>query len=384
MSSFHNPVRITFGNGALEALPALARGRRSAIITTPGMVHRGTAGRVGSLLGGSLAATFADVLPNPTVASCTDAHHAIRDAEPELLIALGGGSALDTAKAVAAQYVHGSADWLSAHLRQAEPIVEPFAPPPILAIPTTAGTGSEVTMWGTIWDERTATKHSISHPALYAEAALLDPTLTASLPPATTIASALDALSHAMESIWNRSANQVSDALGMRAIAIIPPALRRVLAAPADAHARELLFSGSLLAGLAISNTRTALAHSISYPLTAELGIPHGIACSVTLPELLEAVQEDRPDRANLILDAMGVSSSREARTALRDLFSSAGIGEAVRRHVTGPQALRQLRGGFIAPGRAENFLLDVDQAWASDLLARSIAQATGWATEEG
>ena len=337
------------------------------------MEQRGTLAEVERLVGESLAGRFAEVPPNPTIRSCSEAFEAVRAARPEVLIALGGGSVIDTAKAVAAQQASGGeSGWLASHLREAVPIPERFEPPAIIAVPTTAGTGSEVTMWGTIWDEETLGKHSISHPGLYPEAALLQPSLTHSVPRATTVASALDALSHAMEAIWNRSANPVSGAMAIGAIGRIPAALRRVLEAPDDPDARRVLLEGSLLAGLAISNTRTALAHSISYPLTAELGLPHGIAASMTLPEILAEVGRGAPDVGATVAEALGATSVSDAASGLYELFDAAGTAEFVRRHVPRPDVLEQLRGGFIAPGRAENFVLPVDQASASALLRRA------------
>ena len=376
---FHNPVRIRFGDGALGELGDLAGSRRSVILTTAGMEQRGTLAEVERSLGGTLAARYAEIPPNPTIRSCAEAFAAVRGAEPEVLIALGGGSVIDTAKAVAAhQASGGESGWLAAHLRDAKPIAEPFDPPAIIAIPTTAGTGSEVTMWGTIWDEQTLDKHSISHPSLYPEAAILEPSLTHSVPRDTAVASALDALSHAMEAIWNRSANPVSDAAAVRAIGLIPRALQRVLEAPDDADARRALLEGSLLAGLAISNTRTALAHSISYPLTAELGVPHGIAASLTLPEILVEVGRGAPDHAVPIVDALGANSAAEAAHGISALFTAAGTAEIIRRHVPSGAVLEQLRGSFIAPGRAENFILPVDQAAASALLHRAYNAVCG------
>lgn len=383
MSAFHNPVRVRFGADALQALPAAVAGRRCVVVTTSGTAKRGTLGLIESKLGSLVAGAFTEVEANPTVASCTRAYEVIAPLRPELLIALGGGSALDTTKAVAAQLAHPSAPgWLSDHLRRSVAVADAFAPPPMVAIPTTAGTGSEVTMWATIWDEQAAGKHSLSHPALYAEWALLDPALTRSLPAATTAASALDALSHAMESIWNRSANPISDAVATCAIRAIPGALRAALADPEDLAAREALMSASLLAGLAISNTRTALAHSISYPLTAELGLTHGIACSVTLPELLRDVAIARPQRGRLIMDALGARSHGEAAEAVRSLLVDAGAPAVVRRHVSGPAAIDNLKGTFIAPGRAENFVLDVDADWAAELLRRSL-DGLAWPPED-
>lgn len=373
MQEFHNPVRISFGSGALDRLSETVRGRDCLLITTEGMVRRGAVDRIRTAMGGGLTGLFTDVAPNPTIASCARAHDALRTIDAQVLIALGGGSSIDTAKAVAAQRAHpDSPRWLSDHLREGMPFADPFQPPAIVAIPTTAGTGSEVTMWGTIWDDQTAGKHSISHPALYPEAALVDPSLTLSVPHEATVASALDALSHAMEAIWNRASNPVADALAMRAIAIIPTALPRVLGVPNELEARSAMASAALMAGMAISSTRTALAHSISYPLTAELGVPHGIACSLTLPELLVAVDAARPDRSRLVLDALGAQSVERAAEMLYGLLRTAGTPDVLRRHVPDAAALGSVQGGFITPGRADNFLLDVDQAWAADVLERA------------
>jgi alcohol dehydrogenase len=371
--AFSNPVRVEFGADALAGLPDAVGERDCILVTSAGMASRGALREIEAGLADRIVATFSDVLPNPTIASCTMAFDALQGVEAGLLVALGGGSVIDTAKALAAQRAHPSGPgWLAGHLRDGRPFPEPFVPPAIIAIPTTAGTGSEVTMWATIWDDESATKRSISHPFLYPEAALLDPALTHSVPRATTVPAAFDALSHAMEAIWNRAANPVSDALAMRAIRLIPGALPRVLESPDDARAREALMSAALLAGLAISSTRTALAHSISYPLTAERGLPHGIACSLTLPELLRAVDRERPDRSRLIVEAMRSGSAEKAAHELSELFAIAGTGELLRRHVPSTATLRAIRGGYIAPGRAENFVLDVDQAWAAELLERA------------
>ena len=373
---FHNPVRLRIGEGAFEGLGSLVAGRRCVVLTSAGMVRRGTLARVEAVIGSGgsgVAGRYTDVTPNPTIAGCTDAANALRDTSAELIVAIGGGSVLDTAKAVAAQRSPGAkAGWLSDHFRAGAPFPADFRPPAIIAIPTTAGTGSEVTMWGTVWDEKTGKKNSISHVTLYPEIALLDPSLTLSLPRETTVATAFDALSHSMEAIWNRSSNPVSDALAVRAIAAIPGHLRRVLVSPADPAARAGLLEAALLAGLASSNTRTALAHSISYPLTSELGLAHGLACSVTLPEILREVGERHPGRAKLIVDALGVATPAAAAALLYDLFRAAGAGTELTRHIATPAKLAGLRTSFIAPGRAENCLLPADQASAAALLRRA------------
>src|SRR5262249_34120474 len=137
---------------------------------------------------------------------------------------------------------------------------------PLVAVPTTAGTGSEVTPWATLWDRKAGAKDSL-HVNAWPEAALGDPSLTTSAPHAVTRNSALDALSHALESIWNVNANPVSDTLAVEAARSVIATLPRLLAAPDDVALRTAMSRAALMAGLAFSNTRTALAHSISYEM---------------------------------------------------------------------------------------------------------------------
>ncbi|MGI8830685.1 MAG: phosphonoacetaldehyde reductase [Candidatus Limnocylindria bacterium] len=380
MQTFHNPVRIRFGSGALDDIGELVGSRRCVVLTSEGMARRGELGRLTQALGGYVAATYTAVTPNPTIESATKAFQTLRGGQPEveLIVALGGGSVIDTAKAVAAQYANaGKADWLSAHLRHGTPFEPDVAAPAILAIPTTAGTGSEVTMWGTIWDEASGRKYSIAHPSLYPEHALLDPQLTLSVPRPTTVATALDALSHAMESIWNRSANPVSDALAMQAIGVIPGALVQALETPDNLGVRERLLAAALAAGLAMSNTRTALAHSISYPMTSRFGVPHGVACSLTLPEILRGVGETHPGRASLITEALGVASAADGADSLYALFRDVAVADVLSTHIPTIEALTAIEGELITPGRADNSLLPADGPAAAQLLRTAYGQVT-------
>src|SRR6478672_4166477 len=308
---FYNPVRIHFASNGLAALRDLVRSRSATLITTPGMKSRGVVESVERACAPQKLRVYADVQPNPTIASITAAAETILDSgNPEVLIALGGGSTIDTAKGVAAIASAGksSNDWLSAHLRKKTPFPDNFAPPPIIAIPTTAGTGSEVTMWGTVWDEVDGSKHSISHPLLFPEAALLIPELTATSPADLTLFSALDTISHCMESIWNRGATAISDLFAVAGLTRIFATLDGVLENPADLRGRRTLQEAALFGGFAISSNATALAHSMSYPFTSRFGMPHGLACSFTLPEVMRFNGEQTPDRVRLIADTLGAT----------------------------------------------------------------------------
>ncbi len=181
---------------------------------------------------------------------------------------------------------------------------KPFTPArvkPLIAVPTTAGTGSEVTRWATVWDRTPGAqkKYSLNLKETWPEAAVVDPELTLSLPAGPTLAAGLDALSHSLESIWNVNSNPISDTLAIaaaREVLATLPALMKDLGNPA---LRSRMSLAALQAGLAFSNTMTALAHSISYDMTLNHGLPHGIACSFTLPMVLRR--------------AVGVDAGRDA-----------------------------------------------------------------------
>jgi alcohol dehydrogenase len=222
---------------------------------------------------------------------------------------------------------------------------------PIIAIPTTAGTGSDLTKWATIWDPETDRKLSLNRPDLYAEAVLVDPAITASLPWGITLASGLDALSHALESIWNVNANQVTRTFAIIAARDILLALPRLQANLGDMDARVLMARGATNAGLAFSNTQTALAHNISYPITLRHGVAHGIACSFSLPEIIVAVRGSDPECDAALVAILG------------DLNSA-------------PLKLRQFLDGLAVPATAMQMGIDVAE-WQS-ILAEAFAGPRG------
>jgi len=363
MSGFHNPVCIHFGRGTLKKLPDVLKGRRCILITSSGMARRGIVDRLRNLCGNSLIAVYAEVASTPTIFSTVAAGRDLSSLPAEVILAVGGGSVLDTAKAVAAQRHHGlSAGWLSAHLREGATIPTPFAPTPVVAVPTTAGTGSEVIMWATIWDEESKQKYSLSHPTLYSETALVDAELTVTLPHDITVATGLDALSHAMEAVWNRNANRVSDVLATRAISGVTGHLKQVLVSPVNVSLREAMHHASMTAGLAFSNTRTAIAHSISYPLTGQLGMPHGIACSFTLPAILKTNGYFRENRLDPILHGLGCGSIADSVSFLQRLLADLSVPQYVRRYLKDRGAVDSFSGNFITPDRAENNIVPMGQ----------------------
>ena len=286
---YHNPVAVHFGVGVLDALPDVLRGRRASIVTFPEAEGFGLLPRLRTLVGASLVGVVDQTRPNPDVDGLDAMYRAFwrEQAESEVIVAVGGGSALDTAKALMVGTETGEFDALVGLLATGKPFA-PHRAKTLIAVPTTSGTGSEVTGWATVWHRAAGKKYSLHLPQTWPEAAIVDPELTLSLPPGPTLAAGLDALSHALEAIWNIHANPVSDNHAVQAARLVLSTLPELMKSPSDIELRRRMSLAALTAGLAFSNTRTALAHSISYDMTMHHGLPHGIACSFTLGMVLQ------------------------------------------------------------------------------------------------
>jgi len=230
---------------------------------------------------------YGEIEKNPSLDSIDRALKFAREIKPEVIIAIGGGSVIDTAKVVRFGCHSDIFDSSELIALSKNSDLSTVKKPVFIAIPTTHGTGSELTMWATVWDKKNKKKHSISNKDNYPDFAVYDFGLFYSIPLEVSISSTLDALSHSFEAIWNINSNPVSDRFAYESIRLIAENIGKLSRITPKAVRKELVLS-SMYAGLAFSNTKTAAAHSISYPLTLEYGIPHGIACSMPLFPLLK------------------------------------------------------------------------------------------------
>lgn len=278
--NYHNPVKIHFGVKWLEAVENLAQRLKDTkflLITSQGFSKRGLSAQIQNVLAKQLAGIVDEIAPNPQIKHLQSIKAKLCDFDA--IIALGGGSVIDSAKFLSVDSVFENDNFKIKS-----------QPKKLFAFATTSGTSSELTHWATIWDNDAFVKHSLSDEILYPKEAFYDANLTLSLPRQTTIYTALDALSHSFESIWNNNANPISTHYALMAIEII---LRDLVELSQNLHSLKLrsnLMLASIYAGLAFSNTQTALAHALSYPLTMRFGTPHGLACSFSLPLLLECL----------------------------------------------------------------------------------------------
>ncbi|RYY91334.1 MAG: iron-containing alcohol dehydrogenase, partial [Comamonadaceae bacterium] len=230
----------------------------------------------------------------------------------------------------------------------------------LIAVPTTAGTGSEVTPWATVWDRERQRKHSLHLPQTWPSAAVIDPEIMLSLPASVTLQSGLDALSHALESIWNVNANPVSDTFAIAAVQEAMDTLPALMRNLGDVGLRGQMALAALKAGMAFSNTKTALAHSISYEMTLRHGLPHGIACSFVLPMVLERAIGRRADRDAVLAAALRTTpgAGLEAAPARLAAFMHAlGVKTAFADYGVGDDEARQIVLHAEGGARGRNFI---------------------------
>lgn len=275
-----NPVHIVFTRAFHEALAELIGNKKNVLVMCS---ERFRLSRDFAQLKNNLTdfQCFTNIEKNPSFESHQKAIDFATSAAPEVIVAIGGGSVIDTAKVTRMALFSSYRNIQDLFDSQKEPIKKAL----FIAIPTTHGSGSELTMWATIWDKVKKAKYSLQNPLNYPDHAIYDVNLVASLPITVSISSTFDALSHAWEALWNKNANPLSSHFALEAIRRIAAALDN-LVVPISSETRENLLMASMYAGLAFSNTKTAAAHSISYPLTAYFNIPHGIACSMPLHSL--------------------------------------------------------------------------------------------------
>lgn len=277
------PRLLHIGGGAsrrlAEVLATLGLAR-PLIVTDPWLLE---AGQVAGLCAGLDVAginysLFADTVPDPTVASVKAGLACLSAGDHDCVVGFGGGSPIDTAKAIALLAAHRGtmADYKAPHVQDAAGL-------PIIAIPTTAGTGSEATRFTIITDETTDEKMLCAGLAYLPVAALVDYELTFSMPARLTADTGIDSLTHAIEAYVSRRANPFSDGMALLAMRAIAPNLRRVYADPDDAAAREAMMLGATQAGIAFSNSSVALVHGMSRPIGAHFHVPHGLSNAMLL-----------------------------------------------------------------------------------------------------
>jgi len=282
------PKTILFGVGSLHTLGDEAsklEAKKALIITDPGVYQAGLVDPVKEQLSKAGLSTdvFADSEPEPTLLKLNDAANRLKGNKYDLLVGLGGGSSMDTAKGLSVLLAHGGIgqDYVGVGKVPGPGI-------PVVTIPTTAGTGSEVTNIAIFGDPEKELKLGMVSSYLLARLALVDPTLTYNCPPKVTAASGIDALVHAIECYTSTKANNFTDALALEAMRLIVGSLRTAVSNGSDEKARNYMSEGALLAGIAFGNASVGAVHALAYPLGSRFHVPHGVANGLLLPYVIE------------------------------------------------------------------------------------------------
>lgn len=300
------PPTVITGPGAADTVGEQAKrlGVTCALIVTdPGIAKIGYADKIAQHLraAGIGATCFADVTPEPTLQNVTDGLKQYRDASCDVIVSIGGGSAIDCGKGIAMKLTNDGdfADYMGI-----DKIPNPGAP--LIAIPTTGGTGSEVSKVTVITDTELNVKMMLSSPCLLARVAIVDALLSLTTPPHLTAAVGVDALTHAIEAYISKRAQPITDALALKAIALISGSLRQAWADGSNVQARTDMMLGASIAGMAFSNSSVALVHGMSRPIGAYFHIHHGLSNAVLLLDVMEFSVVGAPARFADIARAMG------------------------------------------------------------------------------
>jgi alcohol dehydrogenase class IV len=325
------PKQIVFGEGCIMqcADDIVARGLSRAFIVTGPPIIDLAAPLAEALDEKAVAVTlYPEIATEPAIATLDAAMEAAREVRPDAVIGVGGGSAMDTAKLVAALYngeqsvqeVFGIGKLASRELYLA-------------CLPTTAGTGSEVSPNAILMDETEELKKGVVSPHLMPDAAYIDPTLTAGLPPALTAATGMDALTHCIESYANRFAHPIVDVYALQGIRLIGGNVVQAVEHGDDMMARTNMALGSMYGGLCLAPVNTAAVHALAYPLGGKFHVPHGISNAVLLPHVMRYNLSAAPERYAEIAKALGIEPGEsDAATAQRgverltDLYRQCGV----------------------------------------------------------
>ena len=350
--NYFNPVELVFGSLTRRKVIEECFGKNALIICSSTAFNRYIKDPELSSLFSFASVTFEHGFEsNPSLTDIIKISNKYRDSSIDLIVGLGGGSAMDVAKIASVSIPATRKGIHIDDLLKDSDLFSRFKAIDCIQVPTTAGTGSEVTPFATVWDYESQQKKSLSHPVMYAKKAFIDPDFLVQLPPKVAISTGLDALNQAFESIWNVNANEFTRPLSRRAAVLALQGLPVINEVSNDPELREKLSLASLFAGLAISQTRTSICHSISYPLTLKYGIDHGVACTFSILEVFKYnsafVKDD--------LESIELELKLDLYMALENIIQQHGVNAYIAKSLPNKPIFSESIEDFITAGRFEN-----------------------------
>lgn len=319
MWNYMQPVEIIFGDNQIDNLIKILEDKNYndlTIISTNHFVKNGLVDKLIKESNGKIKGYFSKIDPNPTVDNVNECSDYLKEMGSKAVIAIGGGSAMDCAKAAATlcltddkiQKYHGTG------------VSIPMEHLPLIAIPTTSGTGSEVTCVSVLTDHDLNKKAPIVSDGFYPDLAIIDPVLTYSMPKHITASTGIDVLSHALEGFWSKNHQPICDALALHACDLVFKYLYRAYENGEDKEARSKMAEASLIAGMAFSIPKTTSSHACSFPLTNIYHIPHGEACGLTLDYFARINSKVENGRLDEFAKKLGFKDTYEMADEIREL----------------------------------------------------------------
>ena len=324
---YSQSTKIIFETGAMKRIAEILDEnhlKNGVLVADPFFAKSGLADRIVENAQGKLIAVFSEVEPNPTVFNVNACADLLRDVEAEFVLALGGGSSMDCAKAAATLCTLPA----GANIRtyHGTGVALPETHLPLICVPTTAGTGSEVTGVAVLSDPELGKKAPIGCPNFYASYALIDPELTVSVPAKVTAATGLDVLCHAIEGYWSTGHQPICDACAVHALHLVFDYLPRAVADGTDIEAREKMCEASVIAGLAFNLPKTTSSHACSFPLTTMFHIPHGEACALTIDYFARVNKDAQDGRVQTLAHYLGFRDVDEMADRIAEMKREFGL----------------------------------------------------------
>ncbi len=325
MWNYIQPVEILFGEGRIKEIKDLAQKmgvNRGILVCSNYFIRTKMAEQIVAESEGKLVAVFGEIAPNPDVTEVDKCADVIRANNIDFVVMIGGGSVMDCAKAAATialtndsiRKYHGTGLQLpTTHL-------------PMIAVPTTAGTGSEVTSVSVLTDRELKKKAPIASTGFFPHYALIDPELTYTVPKDITASAGMDVLSHAIEAYWCKNAQPICDAMAIYSLELVFEYLERAYNNPHDTQARAKMCEASVIAGLAFALPKTTGSHACSYPLTNIYNIPHGEACGLTLDYFVRVNKDALDGKIQKLANKLGFADVDALANAIFALKKAIGL----------------------------------------------------------
>ena len=365
-----NPTKILFGEGKFKSIFSFIKNKKVLIVCS----KRGKTFFTNEFKKYKIKKNIFwidDVKSNPSVRYLENINRKSSNRKFDIIIGYGGGSVLDTSKVISLMFSLNKKYKINYIIKNINSLIVNFENN-LIAIPTTAGTGSEVTPYATVWDTSKKKKLSLNHKKLFPKLAIVDPELTYHLPSETTQNSGLDALNQAFESLWNKNYNYKVSVIACRAINSSLKGLDMISKNLNNKKARYNLSKASLLAGLCISKTRTSICHSISYPLTAYFKIPHGLACAFTMLAIIRYIDKKNKIFFKKINKSLNLKSNKKLIQKISKIFKKLEVKNKNKNLIGNFSNIMKLINQMQTPGRSDNFIFPINEKFIKSILKKS------------